>query len=116
LADIDPEARGRYHALGDELLAILAEYLRAAPAKRARALDRARAIGQEYGALASKSGVGTAQAVEAYLLFRRPLLDVLSQSLARQPGAGPHLGRIMRDAERLMDEVLVGITSAEGVA
>ena len=116
LADIVPEARGRYHALGDELLAILAEYLRAAPAKKARALDRARSIGQEYGALASKAGVGTAQAVEAYLLFRRPLLDVLSRGLSRQPASTPHLGRIMRDAERLMDEVLVGITSAEVVA
>ena len=53
--------------------------------------------------------------MEAYLLFRRPLLDVLSRGLAGQRGSTFHLGRIMRDAERFMDEVLVGIASADGV-
>ena len=116
LADIQPSARGRYHALGDELLGLLADYLHGAPHRRTRALGRARAIGREYGELAREAGVSTAQAVEAYLLFRRPLLEVLSRGLAGQRGAAGHLGRIMRDAERFLDEVLVGITRAEGAA
>ncbi len=116
LASIEPEARQSYHALGDELLGLLAEYLGGAPARRPRTLERARAIGRAYGELARGAGVTTAQAVEAYLLFRRPLLGVLSRGLSGQPGAGRHLGRIMRDAERLMDEVLVGIASVESAA
>ncbi len=116
LGDIGPEARSRYHALGDELLALLAEFLRGPSSKRNRAIERARAIGAEYGVLARGAGVDTAQAVEAYLVFRRPLLDVLSRALASQPGAGAHLGRIMRDAERFMDEVLVGMASTERAA
>jgi excisionase family DNA binding protein len=116
LANIEPPARQRYHALGDELLGLLAEYLRGAPTRRPRALDRARTTGCAYGELARAAGVTTAQAVEAYLLFRRPLLDVLSRGLSGQPRAGAHLGRIMRDAERFMDEVLVGIASVESAA
>jgi excisionase family DNA binding protein len=114
LATIDPTARQHYHALGDELLGLLAEYLRGASTRRPRALERARGIGLEYGELALQAGVSTTQAVEAYLLFRRPLLEVLSRRLSTQRGAIAHLGRIMRDAERIMDEVLVGIMKADG--
>ena len=116
LADIEPTARQHYHVLGDELLGLLAEYLHGTPSKRPRVIERARAIGLAYGELARGAGVGTAQAVEAYLLFRRPLLEVLSRGLSGRRGASAHLGRIMRDAERFMDEVLVGIASAESAA
>lgn len=116
LADIEPAARQRYHALGDELLGLLAEYLHGAPSRRPRVIERARAIGLAYGELSRAAKVSTTQAVEAYLLFRRPLLDVLSRGLSRHRGANAHLGRVMRDAERFMDEVLVGIASAESVA
>ena len=113
LAEIVPAMRQRYHALGDELLGLLGEYLRGAGVRRTRAIERARAIGGEYGLLLRGAEVSTAQAVQAYLLFRRPLLDVLSRGLSAQPGARAHLGRVMRDAEGFMDEVLVGITSGE---
>jgi len=116
LGELGPAARGRYHALGDELLGLLGEYLRGGSGRRNRALERARTIGEEYGVLASQAGIATSQAVETYLLFRRPLLDVLSRALAAQPGAAAHLSRIMRDAERFMDEVLVGMASVEKVA
>jgi excisionase family DNA binding protein len=116
LADIPPESRRRYHALGDELLGLLADYLRGAAQRRTRTLERAFAIGREYGELAREAGVSTAPAVEAYLLFRRPLLDVLSRELSAQHRPGRHLGRVMRDAERFMDEVLVGITRTEDAA
>jgi excisionase family DNA binding protein len=116
LGDIAPEARSRYHALGDELLALLAEFLRGPSSKKSRTIERARAIGAEYGVLARGAGIDTGQAVATYLLFRRPLLEVLSRALSAQRGAAPHLGRIMRDAERFMDEVLVGMASTEPVA
>jgi len=113
LAHIDPVARQHYHDLGDELLGLLADYLAGAPARRLRALERAHAIGREYGELAGEARVTTADAVEAYTLFRRPLLDVLLRGLEGRLGARAQLGRVMRDAERLMDEVLVGMAGAE---
>ena len=76
-------------------------------------LNQAHAIGREYGELAGEARVTTADAVEAYTLFRRPLLDVLLRGLEGRLGARAQLGRVMRDAERLMDEVLVGMAGAE---
>jgi hypothetical protein len=38
------------------------------------------------------------------------MLDVLARSLATRRDPAEQLGRIMRDAERFMDGVLVGIT------
>lgn len=112
LAAIDEITRRRFHDLGDELLARLGNYL-VTPGQRRRALARAHEIGAEYGRLAHEAGVETTQMVEAYLLFRRPLLDVLARTLSAYPGIGGELGRIMRDAERFMDEVLVGVTEYE---
>jgi hypothetical protein len=74
----------------------------------------ARQHGQGYARLAQEVPISIGQAVEAYLLFRRPLLDVLARAITHEPQTRSQLARIMRDAERFMDEVLVGITSADG--
>jgi excisionase family DNA binding protein len=111
MAEIDSETRIRYHELGDELLRQLGIYLSAASAKaRQRAMGSARSTGSLYGDLARQAGIQTSQSVEAYLVFRRPLLDVLARSVSSHPELSDQLGRIMRDAERFMDEVLIGIT------
>ena len=51
------------------------------------------------------------QIVEAYVLFRRPLLDVLASTLARYPEMGAEIGQVMRRAERFMDALLAGMTA-----
>jgi len=113
---LDASARGRFHALGDELLERLGEYLSArSPRQKQRALSRGWEIAAQYGQLAREAGMDTAQAVDAYLMYRRPLLDVLSRSLSAHPELSGQLGRIVRDAERFMDEVLAGIARG-GVA
>lgn len=115
IGSIDDAPRQRFHQLGDELLDRLGEYLSASsPSQKHRALARAEEIARQYGQLAGGLGIDTAQAVEAYLLFRRPLLDVLARSLSGHPEMVGQLGRIMRDAERFMDGVLAGVTGASG--
>jgi len=113
---LDPAVRGRFHGLGDELLERLGEYLTArGPRQRQRALARGWEIAAQYGQVAKEAGMDTSQAVNAYLRYRRPLLDVLARSLAAHPQLSGQLGRIMRDAERFMDEVLSGVAHG-GVA
>jgi excisionase family DNA binding protein len=110
LERLDASMRERFHRLGDELLERLGEFLSArGPRQRQRALSRGCEIASQYGQLAREAGMDTTQAVDAYLLYRRPLLDVLSRSLASHPQLSSQLGRIVRDAERFMDEVLAGI-------
>jgi excisionase family DNA binding protein len=113
LAAIEDPARRRFHDLGDQLLDLLGEYLgNPAPRPRQRALERAREIGRQYGELARSAAADVSQAVEAYLLFRRPVLDVLSSILMAHAELASQLSHLMRDAERIMDEVLVGMTDA----
>ena len=118
LADLSDEARERFHELGDALLQHLSDYLTAAlPGDRRRGLAEARTIGLRYGQSCSASGLDTAGAVDAYLLFRRPFLDVLSAAMGTHPEHRKELSRIMRDAERFMDEVLASVANAsEGSA
>lgn len=113
MAEIDSETRLRFHELGDELLRQLGTYLStSSPRIRQRALANARSSGGRYGTIAREVGVQTSQSVEAYLVFRRPLLDVLARRVSSRPELSDQLGRIMRDAERFMDEVLIGVTGA----
>jgi excisionase family DNA binding protein len=110
---LPPAMRERFHDLGEEVLARLGDALVARTARdRQRAAVVAREIGVRYGQLAREAGVDTAQAVEAYLRFRRPLLDVLARTIAAHPTLGEQLGRLMRDAEHFMDQVLAGLTGA----
>ena len=79
---------------------------------RQRALARAREIAAQYGQVAREVGLATQEAVEAYLLFRRPLLELLARSLAMHPELGGELSPVIRDSERFMDEVLAVLAGA----
>lgn len=112
LASLDDASRGQFHLLGGELLDRLGDYLLSpSPAQRHRAFRRAQEIAREYARLAGAAGVGLPEAVEAYLRFRRPLLDVLARNFASHPELGSQLGHLMRDAERFMDGILAGMSS-----
>jgi excisionase family DNA binding protein len=105
--------RERFHELGEEVLVKLGQALSARSQRdRQQSASEGHAIGERYASLAREAGVDTAQAVEAYLRFRRPLLDVLASAISGHPTLARQLGTLMRDAERFMDEVLAGLTGA----
>jgi excisionase family DNA binding protein len=112
ITQLDEEARRRFHGLGATLLTHLSEYVTAAsPRLRRVALQAGRDIGRQYGELCSAAGLDTARAVDAYVVFRRPLLDVLGQVIAAHPEHSSEMSRVMRDAEAFMDQVLGSIAS-----
>jgi excisionase family DNA binding protein len=111
LARADGDQRLQFHDLGDQTLAALAAHLSAdSPRLRQRTLAEARRLGSRYGLLARELGATPTQAVEAYLVFRKPMLEVLAHSLSTRRDPPEELGRVMRDAERFMDAVLVAIS------
>ncbi len=113
LSDLNDQSRQQFHELGGALLERLGEYLTASTSRERRTgLAEARRLGVCYGQSCAASGLDTARAVEACVLFRRPVLDVLSRALVAHPEQGPELSRIMRDAERFMDEVLANVVTA----
>jgi hypothetical protein len=109
----DEPARRQFRLLGASMLNLLTTYLVASnPVERDHALRRAKDLAAEYGAMATRLGLTLAEATEAFLLFRNPVLETVHQWLGTQsppPRQGADtLGRV----NDFMDQVLVSMTVA----
>jgi excisionase family DNA binding protein len=113
-ATVDQPSRERLRPLGRKLAALAADYLRRR-ARRAALLDDARELGHEYGHELAASGLPLAQAVEAFIFFRRSL-DESTKQATQQHGlsAGDALNAY-EQVTALADQVLIGLTEAYGV-
>ena len=108
---VDEESRERLRPLGRKLAALAADYL-GRKTRRAGLLDDARQLGHEYGRELAASGLPLAQAVEAFIFFRRSLDDATKQASQRHGlSAGDALGACGQ-VTALADQVLVGLTQA----
>jgi excisionase family DNA binding protein len=115
IAELATDARVEFHQLGEQLLFQLSRYVTSKSGRARRAaLEEGRRLGLRYGHLAAAAGLGSSQIVDAYVLFRRPLLDVIRQVIAAESGERGPISRFMRDAEAFMDEVLSGIAAGGG--
>ena len=108
---VDEESRERLRPLGRKLAALAADYL-GRKTRRAGLLDDARQLGHEYGRELAASRLPLAQAVEAFIFFRRSLDDATKQASQRHGlSAGDALGACGQ-VTALADQVLVGLTQA----
>jgi excisionase family DNA binding protein len=109
--NVGDTSRERLRPLGRRLAALAAEYL-GRKHRRAVLLDDARELGHEYGHELAGSGMSLAQAVEAFIFFRRSLDDATKQATQRH---GLSAGDALNACEQvisLADQVLVGLTEA----
>ncbi len=109
----DEPARRQFRLLGTSMLNLLTTYVVAtSPTEREHALRRAKELAAEYGQMATRLGLTLAEATEAFLLFRNPVLETVHQWLGAQnppPRQGADtLGRV----NDFMDQVLVTMTVA----
>jgi excisionase family DNA binding protein len=110
-ATVDETERERLRPLGRRLAALAAEYL-SRRARRQTLLDDARRLGQEYGRELAASGMPLAQAVEAFIFFRRSLDDATKQASQRQGLSAADALSACDQVIALADQVLVGLTEA----
>jgi hypothetical protein len=75
-------------------------------------LDHARELGQQYGDELAASGLPLAQAVEAFIFFRRTLGDATKQASQRHGLSAADAMSACEQVLALADEVLVGLTEA----
>jgi excisionase family DNA binding protein len=108
---VDEESRERLRPLGRRLAALAADYL-GRKTKRAGLLDDARQLGQEYGRELATSGLPLAQAVEAFIFFRRSLDDATKQASQRHSLSTGDALTACAQVTSLADQVLVGLTQA----
>lgn len=110
-ATVDDEIRNRLRPLGRRLAALSAEYL-GKRKRRAGLLENARSLGHEYGEELATAGLPLAQAVEAFIFFRRSLGDATRQATQSQDLSVADALSANEQVIGLADQVLVGLTEA----
>ena len=108
---VTEESRERLRPLGRRLAAIAAEYL-GRRTGRARLLGDARALGHEYGRELATSGLPLAQAMEAFIFFRRSLDDATKQAIQRRGLSAAEAMGACEQMTALADQVLLGLAEA----
>jgi excisionase family DNA binding protein len=112
-ARFDDDARHQFRLLGSSMLGLLTTYVSGETRReRERALKRARDLAAEYGETAARLGLSLAEATEAFLLFRNPVLDTVHRWLADQPASAPGAGEALRRVTAFMDQVLLSMGAA----
>lgn len=109
----DGPARHQFRLLGTSMLNLLTTHLVApSAAERDRALSRGRELAAEYGEMATRLGLTLAEATEAFLLFRHPVLETVHDWLGDQAPQSRHAGEMLGRVNEFMDQVLVAMTAA----
>jgi excisionase family DNA binding protein len=108
---VNESSKERLRPLGRRLAALAAEYL-GKRTHRAGLLDDARALGHEYGHELASSGLTLAQAVEAFIFFRRSLDDATKQASQKRGLSAAEALSACEQVISLADQVLVGLTEA----
>ena len=81
-------------------------------AERALLLGEAEKMGALYGAEASKAGLSLAEAVEAFLYYRTPVLDAIASHLRRRAAELSDLSAAYREATAAIDGVLTALVGS----
>jgi hypothetical protein len=107
----DAAARVHVHALGEELLAEVAHVIAAPSAReRTRLVQAARRLGSQYGREVARLGLAPSEALEAFLFFRRPILESVNAIVRARPGLALPAGEALSTVSHFLDVVLLALT------
>ncbi|MCP4424643.1 MAG: helix-turn-helix domain-containing protein [Chloroflexi bacterium] len=104
----DEDSRERHRILGRQLMGLTLQYV-SNPEENGRILERAHAVGLEYGRLALEEGLPLTDTLKAAMFFRDTLVEV-----ALQLPEGTHIEpdaniRLMRRINKLLNTVNLAI-------
>ncbi|MBI4491843.1 MAG: helix-turn-helix domain-containing protein [Chloroflexi bacterium] len=109
----DQQARLHFRILGNSMLNLLTAYV-VAPSRRERqrCLEEGREVATQYGQQAADLGLSLTDATEAFLLFRNPVLESVSQWLRAPHAQNVQTGEVLKRMNHFMDQVLVALAAA----
>lgn len=112
-ARLNAEQRADFRRWGQRTFNLVLEYVAAGKrAERALLLGEAEKMGALYGAEASKAGLSLAEAVEAFLFYRTPVLDAIASHLRRRAAELSDLSVAYREATAAIDGVLTALVGS----
>jgi excisionase family DNA binding protein len=116
-ARLTAEQRDDFRRWGQRTFNLVIEYVASAKrAERAVLLEEAQKMGGLYGGEASRGGLTLAEAIEAFLYVRSPVLEAIAGHLRRRSAEVNDVTSAYREANQAIDQVLVALVDAYGAA
>jgi excisionase family DNA binding protein len=112
-ARLSAEQRDEFRRWGQRTFQLVLEYVAARRrAERDLLLGEAQQMGALYGAEASRAGLSLAEAIEAFLYYRSPVLEAIGAHLRRRAADVTDVTAAYREATAAVDSVLVSLVSS----
>jgi excisionase family DNA binding protein len=112
-ARLSAEQRADFRRWGQRTFNLVLEYVATGKrAERALLLGEAEKMGALYGAEASRAGLSLAEAVEAFLFYRSPVLEAIAAHLRRRSAELTDLTTAYREATAAIDGVLTALVAS----
>jgi hypothetical protein len=112
-ARLSAEQRADFRRWGQRTFNLVLEYVAAGKrAERTLLLGEAEKMGALYGAEASRAGLSLAEAVEAFLFYRTPVLEAIAAHLRRRAAELTDLTTAYREATAAIDGVLTALVAS----
>lgn len=110
---LNAEQRAEFRRWGQRTFQLVIDYVSAGKrAERTLLLGEAEKMGALYGAEASRAGLSLAEAVEAFLFYRSPVLEAIAAHLRRRSADVGDVTAALREATEAIDQVLVALVSS----
>ena len=112
-ARLSAEQREEFRRWGQRTFQLVIDYVSARRrAERELLLEEAEKMGPLYGREASAAGLSLAEAVEAFLHYRSPVLDAIAAHLRRRSADISDVTVAYREATAAIDQVLVALVGS----
>jgi excisionase family DNA binding protein len=108
---MDEDHREHMRPLGRRLVALVSEYL-ARGTRRAKPLEEARQIGQEYGREIAARGISMLDAIRAFTFFRKSLDDAAIEIAHRSNLSAEEAVEVWELMSGLADQILLAMVGA----
>jgi len=112
---LSPEQREDFRRWGQRTFNLVIEYVAANKrSERELLLDEAEKMGALYGREASAAGLTLAEAIEAFLFYRSPVLESILAHLRRRVAEVAQVTAAVREANAAIDQVLTALVNSYG--
>jgi len=110
---LSAEQRSEFRRWGQRTFQLVIEYVSARRrTERELLLEEAEKMGALYGREASAAGLSLAEAVEAFLFYRSPVLEAIASHLRRRSADISDVTVAYREATAAIDQVLVALVGS----
>lgn len=107
----DPRTLDEMRPLGRRMVDLAIRYISGRGDHEA-ILEEGRELGREYGYYSARVGLSTADALEAFLFFRTPVIQSVASQILDEHLSSQRASRISGDLTHFMDQVLVATIRA----